>query len=189
MTPGDVVYFAGADRAAVLEMATYDRMPEMAQQLADVLKERESSGSRGGPEVMAPEDLKAAARFRIREELLGEKERVAAKLRRLAESPIVKDTLKQAKGRPECVALAGLAEDWCMELYNSTRTNMLRAKKPSAIGPRKVEVVRMSWPKVVGVLALLGAVALAVDQMHLFGGTQQQFTEDLPMFTLKGSQL
>jgi len=47
----------------------------------------------------------------------------------------------------------------------------------------------VSWPKVVGVLALLGAVALPVDQMHLFGGTQQQFTEDLPMFTLKGSQV
>ncbi|CAE8625673.1 unnamed protein product, partial [Polarella glacialis] len=65
---GDSLYLANADRAAILEMATYDQLPEFAGMLAQLLRE----GQTPADEIQAPPEMMEAARFTNDLELINE---------------------------------------------------------------------------------------------------------------------
>eukprot|EP00438_Fugacium_kawagutii_P019473 Skav217751 [mRNA] locus=scaffold3415:55527:57534:+ [translate_table: standard] len=80
---GDTLYFAMPDRAALLELATYDQLPEFSVELAKILKE--GVDEKG---IMAPAEMLDAAKFVNSIQDLNEAEEAACALFRCHSSVV-----------------------------------------------------------------------------------------------------
>ncbi|CAK9009811.1 Hypothetical protein (Fragment) [Durusdinium trenchii] len=136
---GDLLYFAMPDRAALLEMATYDQLPEFSAQLA--LMFREGLDERG---VVAPPEMLEAAKFLNSIQDLNEAEEAERRLYRFEKSPLARRAF-------EDLQLDELwAEFWpaltprLPEIYKALRKAMLRARPLQKMEPRRVSVVRIN---------------------------------------------
>ncbi|CAK8991382.1 unnamed protein product [Durusdinium trenchii] len=173
---GDLLYFAMPDRAALLEMATYDQLPEFSAQLA--LMFREGLDERG---VVAPPEMLEAAKFLNSIQDLNEAEEAERRLYRFEKSPLARRAF-------EDLQLDELwAEFWpaltprLPEIYKALRKAMLRARPLQKMEPRRVSVVRINVLGVIGLLVVFGALAWGAWQYF----QSSSGPEDLPLYTLR----
>jgi len=174
--PGDRLFLACAARAAILEMAMFDRLPECAQEHADLL-------TSGSDEVLAPPEMIDAARFVKRlENMPGAAACMEARLQRLKSMPMVEELLLRAKADPRWCKLMQATAPWHSRLYTAARKAMLAmAPTPSASARRQL-VVRGPVIEL-----LLFFVVLAAAIFAIWTWTHQPAPTALPNYSLTES--
>lgn len=185
LKPGDLIFLADAVRAAYLELATFDRMPEISRGLAQLLKQLEEAGSADGgvDAIRAPREMLDAARFLNRLDLLpSEQARVRERLRRLQEAPVGRELLRAARADGEWWELAEALAPKAEQLYTAARSAAPRI--PTA-EPRQVATLKISLRAVLLGLVLLGLVAFAATQF--LQQREEAAVEELPLYSLQTS--
>lgn len=174
--PGDRLFVASEARAAILELAAFDRLPECAQEHADLLL----SGSDNV--VAAPEMIEAAHFMRRLENMPGAAACVEARLQRLKGLPMVEELLMRAKADPRWCKLMQAAAPWHKRLYNAARNAMLaKTPMPSVRAHRQLVVQGPVIELLLGLFVLVAAIFAIWTQTH------QPESAVLPSYTLTGN--
>merc|ERR1712008_446586 len=174
--PGDRLFVAGGARAAILELATFDRLPECAQEHADLL-------TSGSDKLVAPPEMIEAAWFAKRlEKLPGAAACVEARLQRLKALPMVEDLLIRAKTDPRWCKLMQAMSPWHTRLYSAARKAMLAKTATPSVRARRQLVVRGPLTELLLVLFVLAAAVFAI-----WTWTHQPDSIALPTYSLTGS--
>lgn len=174
--PGDRLFVAGRARAAILELATFDRLPEFAKEHADLLIS-------GHEKVVAPPEMIEAARFVKRlENMPGAAACVEARLQRLKASPMVEELVMRAKTDPRWCKLMQAMAPWHTRLYSAARKAMLAETQTPSVRARRQLVVRGPLTELLLVLFVLAAAIFAI-----WTWTHQPESTALPSYLLTGS--
>lgn len=185
---GDELFFATPDRAAILEIATFGRLPGMVGTLASLLAS-DDDGDDAEREIVASSELMEAARFRRRlDVMLSDEERLLASMRRVADHPMPREFLHAAKADDQMSRLLPLLEPYSALIYNATMAAMKRTKVLEDLEPQTVEIVRINGSFLLFVV--LVCVALVVYAFQSQGPTSQiGQVDDLPLYSLRGDNL
>lgn len=181
---GDRLYLASADRAALLELATFDRLPELSGQLARLLREESSD------QIAAPKGMMEAACFLNRLEMLpGETEKLDARFRRLQGFQLVQELLPLLRADSAFRMILSVIEPQGLEFYNATRTAVLRLQPPAAVEPRRIEISSVRpIAVIVLIVVVIAAVSFLRSCMQQPYSPERSATDDtMPLYTLKGA--
>eukprot|EP00931_Biecheleriopsis_adriatica_P066877 TRINITY_DN41117_c0_g1_i1.p1 TRINITY_DN41117_c0_g1~~TRINITY_DN41117_c0_g1_i1.p1 ORF type:complete len:530 (+),score=104.91 TRINITY_DN41117_c0_g1_i1:32-1621(+) len=178
---GDSLFFATADRSALLELVAFDQLPEFAGELARLLRDGEADMAG----IVAPPEIREAAEFVNRIRSLSEGEQAHQRYQRLQESPLGQRLALLAAGDGEWAEFGVAAAHRQVELYEAIRSAMLRVRPVEQLKPRRVPVpvAQIGLLPVLGLLALLAFVVWGIWRFSI----KPAEVTDLPMYTLQGS--
>lgn len=176
---GDQLYLAMPDRAAVLELATYDQLPEFAVELARLLQE--GVDEKG---IVGPAEMVQAAKFLNSIKDLNEAEEAERRLYRFEKSPLSRRLYDELQSDPVWAEFWTAITPRIPEIYKAFRQAMLRSRPAQRMEPRRVSVLRINVLGVLGLLAIVGAVAWAAWQFFHPSVTEE--AQNLPLYSLRG---
>jgi len=207
---GDKLRLAAPDRAALMELVLYDRLPEKYKGLAALIELQEKIQAQGGDtdaegvrdiqfidpkatKVVEDPEVRAAVRFFKRLELIpsaGEKNR--ERLRRLQEMPLARQIAAAAAADSEWAELGRALQESEEPLVERLYAAMRGAQMDGVLSEdEKVSVidVELNLFQILGALVVIAALAFGAANLTksaLRQGTPNQASESLPMYTLKG---
>jgi len=184
---GDLLYVAEPDRAAFLELATFDQLPEMSIALAQLVKQLEAdpgSATQVADALSAPPKMLEAANFWNRLQSMSDDDaKVDSRLRRLQDEPLVQDINRLVADDEDWSTLAKALEPWFAKIYAA-----VRAVTPMvpAVEPQQITEVRVNWVSVIITLLLISSLIFFAVQS--FNKNDVIGSEDLPLYSLEGSE-
>lgn len=185
--PGDVVFVAEPDRAAILELASYDQMPEFSQRLAEALRDPTVDPQ----SIVANKQMREAATFLNSLDKLSAEEEFEKRFQRLKDFKLVRDLHDAVAASPSWSELMTALRSHDKELYRAERGARQRRRPVVPVSPKqrtKIEIQINVW-------ALVGLVIVAVTVVCFILGSKPASEapghglSDLPLFTLKGLEV
>ncbi|CAE8642690.1 unnamed protein product [Polarella glacialis] len=202
---GDTLLLAAPDRAALLELAGFDRLPEKYKGLAPLIEMQDVVASRqdGANEInlmderatrlAAQPEVKDAVRFAKRLELLSEKDQMPERFRRLQDMPLVRDVLAGMAADEQLRGLQPMLSPFAERFYGAARGWRGRQKggQEQDAEDDKVTIINLEFNlfQAIGALVVIAALAYGASQgvksQIQPGGAGGRGQEALPVYSLR----
>lgn len=198
---GDQLFLEEPARAALYDLAAYDRLPDKSRNLNSLIDRAEAEGGEDDgaieigyvdpkiKELVADRRVREAARFVERlNNLPSQRQKGEERLKRFSSNPVVQQLLAQLQADPEAAEVLKQMEPFAGRIYDA-----VRAKRLLKDGSRSTEdddssvttmEIDFTFFQLFGVLIVIAVLAYAAANVAKSALTTAS-SEELPLYSLK----